>query len=67
MDEEESLQMDVSVRTAATDTWRGYRIPRGGDSGLRRGEEEEERGRLSLAESADVVAARIAGENFYLS
>jgi hypothetical protein len=61
MDEEENSQMDMSVRTAASDSWGGYRIPRGADSGQRRGESEE-RGRLSLAESAGAVAARIAGK-----
>jgi hypothetical protein len=59
MEEEEVPQMELSVRSVTPGAWGGYRIPRGGAGGQR--QEEDERGRLSLAESAEAVAARIAG------
>jgi hypothetical protein len=64
MDELGSLQMDISMRTAASDAWRGCRIQRGWLSSQR--QEEEERGRLSLVESAEAVAARIAGKEYFI-
>jgi hypothetical protein len=55
--------MERSVRTARSNSWGGYRIPRGEGAGQKGGEREQ--GRLSMTESAATVAARIAGRNGY--
>jgi hypothetical protein len=60
-DGEEDNEMELSVRSARANSWGGYRIPR--TEGPERGWADEEQGRLSMAESAADVAARIAGRS----
>jgi hypothetical protein len=60
-DGEEDNEMELSVRSVRANSWGGYRIPR--TEGPERGWTEDEQGRLSMAESAAAVAARIAGRS----
>jgi hypothetical protein len=54
--------MELSVISTVADSWGGYRIPRNEVAGSR-----GEMGRLSMAESASAVAARIAGKVVFLT